>query len=72
MPGLRGIWKPELYHGRGKMLRRVSESLTARLNVRLLALTGGQERGIFDGTDRHAGLEIVGPIDEIQRLAQTA
>jgi hypothetical protein len=67
-------WRAEggLLHApeRVAMLQRVSESLTARLNVRLLALTGGQERVIFEGTGRHAGLEIVGPIDEIQRLAE--
>jgi tocopherol cyclase len=51
------------------MLQRVLESLTARLDVRLLALTGGQEQTLFEGTGRHAGLEIVGPIAEIQRLA---
>ena len=68
-------WRAEggLLHApeRVAMLQRVLESLTARLDVRLLALTGGQERVIFEGTGRHAGLEIVGPINEIQRLAKT-
>jgi tocopherol cyclase len=52
------------------MQQRVSESLTARLDVRLLAATGGQEQVVFEGTGRHAGLEIVGPIHEIQKLAR--
>ena len=52
------------------MLQRVLESLTARLDVRLLSVEGGRERVIFEGTGRHAGLEIVGPIDEIRQMAQ--
>ena len=67
-------WRAEggLLHSpeRVAMLQRVSESLTARLDARLLAITGGQEHVIFAETGRHAGLEIVGPIHEIQRLAQ--
>jgi tocopherol cyclase len=52
------------------MLQRVLESLTARLDVRLIDITSKQEQVVFEGAGRHAGLEIVGPIDEIQRLAQ--
>ena len=52
------------------MLQRVLESLTARIDVRLLALAGGQEQIIFAGAGRHAGLEIVGPIQQIQKLAR--
>ena len=52
------------------MLQRVLESLTARLDVRLLAIEDGRERVIFEGAGRHAGLEIVGPIDEIQQMAR--
>ena len=52
------------------MLQRVLESLTARLDVRLLAVSSGQEQVIFAGTGRHAGLEIVGPIHEIQKLTR--
>jgi tocopherol cyclase len=67
-------WRSEggLLHSpeRVAMLQRVLESLTARLDVRLLATTGGQERLVFEGAGRHAGLEIVGPIDEIQRMAR--
>jgi hypothetical protein len=67
-------WRSEggLLHSpeRVAMLQRVLESLTARLDVRLLAGHGGQERVIFAGTGRHAGLEIVGPVDEIQRFAR--
>jgi hypothetical protein len=66
-------WRAEggLLHSpeRVAMLQRVLESLTARLDVRLVALAGGREELLFAGTGRHAGLEIVGPIDEIQRLA---
>jgi tocopherol cyclase len=54
------------------MMQRVLESLTARLDVRLTDVSGRQERLIFEGAGRHAGLEIVGPVDEIQRLAQNA
>jgi len=67
-------WRAEggLLHSpeRAVMLQRVLESLTARIDVRLLAVTGGQEQVIFEGTGRHAGLEIVGPIQEIQKLAR--
>lgn len=67
-------WRAEggLLHSpeRVVMLQRVLESLTARIDVRLLALTGGQEGVIFERTGRHAGLEIVGPIQEIQKLAR--
>jgi hypothetical protein len=52
------------------MLQRVLESFTARLHVRLLAGAGGHEQLLFEGTSRHAGVEIVGPIDEVQKLAQ--
>ncbi len=52
------------------MLQRVLESLTARLDVRLLAIHGGREQVIFAGTGRHAGLEIVGPIPEIQKMVR--
>lgn len=66
-------WRAEggLLHSpeRSAMLQRVSESLTARLDVRLLSLDGGHEQVIFAGVGQHAGLEIVGPSDEIQRLA---
>lgn len=67
-------WRAEggLLHSpeRVAMLQRVLESLTARLEVRLLSTEGGRERVIFEGTGRHAGLEIVGPIDEIQQMAR--
>jgi hypothetical protein len=67
-------WRAEggLLHSpeRAVMLQRVLESLTARLDVRLLAVSSGQEQVIFEGTGRHAGLEIVGPIDEIQKMAR--
>jgi hypothetical protein len=52
------------------MLQRVLESLTARLDVRLLDVEGGRERVIFEGSGRHAGLEIVGPLGELQKLAE--
>ena len=67
-------WRAEggLLHSpeRVAMLQRVLESLTARLDVRLLTVEGGRERIIFEGTGRHAGLEIVGPVADIQALAR--
>lgn len=50
---------------RMEMLQRVTESLTASVGVRLLALEGGGERVIFEGTGRHAGLEISGELQQI-------
>ncbi len=47
------------------MLRRVLESLTARLEVRLLASAPGGTRTLFAGTGRHAGLELGGQLDQI-------
>ena len=67
-------WRAEggLLHApeRTAMLQRVLESLTARLDIRLLYLEDGREQVVFEGTGRHAGLEIVGPSDEIQTLAR--
>ncbi len=67
-------WRSEgaLLHSpeRSAMVQRVMESLTARLDVRLIALEAGRERVIFEGVGRHAGLEIVGPISEIQKLVR--
>ncbi len=64
-------WRAEggLLHSpeRVAMLQRVLESLTARLEVRLLAVHGGEERLLFAGTGCHAGLEIVGALDELLR-----
>lgn len=50
---------------RTAMLQRVLESLTATVHVRLVA-QGAPERVIFEGTGRHAGLEVVGPVDEMR------
>lgn len=47
------------------MLQRVTESLTAQVQVRLLALREGGEEVIFAETGRHAGLEINGELGEI-------
>ena len=67
-------WRAEggLLHSpeRSAMLQRVLESLTARLDVRLAAVLGGREQVIFEGEGRHAGLEIVGPIHDIRKLAR--
>jgi hypothetical protein len=52
------------------MQQRVLESLTARLDVRLLAVQDGRETIVFEGAGRHAGLEVVGPTAEIQKLAR--
>ena len=69
-------WRAEggLLHSpeRVAMLQRVLETLTARLDVRLLNLAGGAEHVIFTGTGRHAGLEIVGPLHELQGPARKA
>jgi hypothetical protein len=51
------------------MQQRVMESLTAQVSVRLIELAGGRERIIYEDTGKHAGLEIVGPIEEIQKMA---
>ena len=45
------------------MLQRVTESLTASIAVKLIELQN--ERVIFEGTGRHAGLEINGEIQQI-------
>lgn len=67
-------WRAEggLLHSpeRSAMLQRVLESLTARLDVRLLAVENGRERVVFKGAGQHAGLEIVGPIAEIQKMVK--
>jgi hypothetical protein len=44
------------------MLRRVTESLTATVKVRL---TTAGEQLIFEGNGRHAGLEINGALQQI-------
>ena len=49
---------------RTAMLQRVLESLTARVHVRLIA-QGARERVVFAGTGRHAGLEVVGPVQAL-------
>ena len=48
---------------RSEMLQRVTESLTATIAVKLIELKSG--RVIFEGTGRHAGLEINGEIQQI-------
>ncbi len=48
---------------RSDMLQRVTESLTATIAVKLSELRSG--RVIFEGTGRHAGLEINGEIQQI-------
>lgn len=47
------------------MVQRVAESLTAQVQVRLLAPRDDGEEVIFAGTGRHAGLEINGELGEI-------
>jgi hypothetical protein len=47
------------------MLQRVAESLTALIEVRLVALHEMGEEVIFAGTGRHGGLEVNGELDEI-------
>jgi hypothetical protein len=48
---------------RTAMLERVMESLTARVHVRLVALSP-RETVIFEDTGRHAGLEVVGALSD--------
>ena len=48
---------------RSDMLQRVTESLTVAIAVRLIELKN--QRVVFDGTGRHAGLEINGQIQQI-------
>ena len=48
---------------RSEMLQRVTESLTATIAVKLIELKS--ERVMFEGTGRHAGLEINGEIQQI-------
>jgi hypothetical protein len=50
------------------MMQRVVESLTARVSVRLLAGEGVSERVLLEDTGQCAGLEIVGPVDEMQAM----
>jgi hypothetical protein len=48
---------------RSEMLQRVTESLTAAIAVKLIDLK--DEQVLFEGTGRHAGLEINGEIQQI-------
>jgi len=65
-------WRSEggLLHSpeRVDMQQRVTESLTARLDVRLVAVRDGRETVLFEDSGRHAGLEIAGPTSEIQKM----
>jgi tocopherol cyclase len=56
-----------LLHGpfRTDMLQRVSESLTAMVNVTLTRVRAGGDEQVYTGTGRHAGLEINGRLEEI-------
>jgi hypothetical protein len=47
------------------MLQRVVESLTARVEVRLVAAGDDAETLLFEGGGRHAGLEIVGRLTDL-------
>jgi hypothetical protein len=46
----------------GDMGRRIAETLDATVDVRLLATGDGQERVVFEGSGRHAGLEAAGDL----------
>ncbi|MGD8596174.1 MAG: tocopherol cyclase family protein [Anaerolineae bacterium] len=50
----------------GDMGRRIAETLDATVDVRLLATGHGQERVVFEGTGRHAGLEAVGDLAHLR------
>jgi hypothetical protein len=49
------------------MVQRVAESLTAGVEVRLLAIEENGERILFEGHGRHAGLELGGQIERLAR-----
>jgi hypothetical protein len=48
-----------------EMGTRVPETLNGVVRVRLARLQEGAERLVFEGTGRHAGLEVVGAIDRL-------
>jgi hypothetical protein len=52
------------------MDRRIAETLNATVAVRLLALDGSDERELFAGEGRHAGLEAAGDLPRLLSLYQ--
>jgi hypothetical protein len=48
------------------MGRRIAETLDAAVDVRLYALGDRPERLLFEGTGRHAGLEVAGDLAQLQ------
>ena len=48
------------------MGRRIAETLDAAVDVRLYAIGDRPERLLFEGTGRHAGLEVVGDLAQLQ------
>ena len=50
------------------MNRRIAETLDATIEVALHDLDQGQARTIFHGLGRHAGLEAVGAVEQLQGL----
>lgn len=62
-----------LLHGpeRVAMLKRVAESLTSQVHVRLTAVDQTGERVVFEGDGRHAGLEVNGALEDILDNAKT-
>ena len=53
----------------GSMVGRISESITAKIKVRLVKLSKkNQEEVVFEGTGRNAGLDIGGRVEEIKEI----
>ena len=50
---------------RTDMLKRVTESLTATVDVRLVEREGGRDHVVFEGQGRHVGLEINGELKQL-------
>ena len=53
----------------GSMVGRILESITAKIEVKLIELNKKkEEKVIFEGTGRNAGLDIGGRVDEIKEV----
>jgi tocopherol cyclase len=52
----------------GAMEGRIAESMTSEIRIRLCSLEQGEERLIFEGSGRNAGLEIAGDINKFRQV----
>ena len=52
----------------GSMTGRILESITAKINVRLVKLSKKSEELIFEGKGRNAGLDIGGKVEKIKEI----